>query len=299
MPEGAEVETIRRAILPVLSGRTLERVTVGHPKMLRNQPGGQNGDRGTDFMRRVAGHTVADVVRWGKYMGIVLDDGQSVVLMHLGMSGWLYLCNEADPVAKHTHLTLGWLAGTGGSGGSGAGAGEHTELRFVDPRRFGWFGVFSADETEGIISKLGPDGLRGEMTGEMLYTRLATRRAAIKTILGNQHIVSGLGNIYTDEVLHAAKVHPASRANAIPRERVDVLAAAIQPTLRAGVQAGGTTLGDGGYRGPDGESGRGVHILKVHVREGLDCMTCGTTIQRSTIGGRSSYWCGTCQQLYT
>jgi formamidopyrimidine-DNA glycosylase len=271
MPELPEVETIVRGLGPRLRGRRVTAVWgSGKPLHLRRQ---------VDLraLRAVAvDHTVRDVSRVGKYivLGFGADRG---VIVHLGMTGRLRVQSGDDPRAPHTHIALALAGGD--------------ELRFTDPRRFGWV-TAGALTTNAALAALGPDPLTA-LDEAALVAALAGVRAPIKAFLLDQRRIAGLGNIYVSEALHRAGIHPATPAGKL-RRRAPALLAGIRASLEGGIARRGTTLRD--YVDAEGRRGENAAALLVYGRAGEACGRCGATIRRRVDGGRATFFCPACQK---
>jgi formamidopyrimidine-DNA glycosylase len=273
MPELPEVETVRRALALELSGRRIEAVG-GRPVQLR---------RPLDVVRlsqKVRGARFAEPRRRGKFLLMDFDRPGSL-LVHLGMTGRLQVVEEAAAFRDHTHLTLDLDDGR--------------QLRFVDPRRFGlvdW--LAPGDEAEDpSLSSLGVEPLELGLE-TVLPPLMRSRRAPLKSLLLDQRLVAGVGNIYAVEALWRARIHPRRAGWRTATVRLERLARAVQEVLAAAIDQGGTTLRD--FAGPDGESGYFAVNLNVYGRQGEPCGRCGTTIKAEVIGGRTTAWCPTCQR---
>lgn len=274
MPELPEVETTRRGLEPFLDGKTIVSAESRRARMLRRQP------RDLDFADRLRRRRVRGLRRHGKFLLIDLA-GDLTWVIHLGMSGRMQVKNRGEPEAPHTNV----VART-----------ADKEIRFVDPRTFGFTAVLTPEEyAESSLTRLGPDALTDLPGSRHLAARLTGRKPAIKSLLLDQSIIAGLGNIYADEVLFRARVAPHREGGSLDRAEVGAIRAAIRPVLEAGLKYGGTSLGDLAYLLPDGQAGRYVERLKAYGREGEPCRRCGTPIRRSVIGQRSSFWCPVCQ----
>lgn len=276
MPELPEVETVVRSLRPRLQGARLEGIWwSGLPLRMLRPPD-------VPAMKRICkGAEVLAVRRRAKYVLMDVGAGDRLagtVLVHLGMSGQLRLAAAEEPRAAHTHLV--WRLGGG------------QELRFVDPRRFGWVAVARGAETLAELADLGPDPL-SELQVEDFARALATSKAPIKAFLLDQRRVAGLGNIYVSEALHRAGVHPGTPAQRA-RGRAAVLVEAIKAALLQGIANRGTTLRD--YRDADGAAGSNAAALLVYGRAGAPCGRCGAGIKRQVDAGRSTYFCGGCQR---
>lgn len=269
MPELPEVETIVRELRRPLVGRTVVRVR-GSGLPLRG--------RAVDLKALAVvcvGGRFCGATRRGKYILLGLDRG--TVLVHLGMSGRLTLHPATDAEAPHTHVV--WTLGDG------------RELRFVDPRRFGWVAAVTGDGTFPELARLGPDPL-AELDAPDLAARLAHSRTSIKTFLLDQRRVAGLGNIYVCEALHRAAIHPGTRASRV-RGRAPALLDGIRGALADGIANRGTTLRD--YVGPGGEAGNNFAALRVYARENEPCPRCRKRIRRRVDAGRPTFFCPGCQ----
>lgn len=275
MPELPEVETTRRHIAPVLEGARIARVALRRDRMARRN------QRPSDVADRLVGRRVEKVGRRGKFL-IIEVEGDLTWVMHLGMSGRMRVVEAPEPLEPHAHLVVTTDRGD--------------EVRLIDPRTFGFVAVFTPEEMAAdSISGLGRDALDDLPTADELAGVLADRRAAVKTLLLDQRIVAGLGNIYADEVLFRAGVRPQRAGGDLSRSQVDALAAAIPEVLIEGLAMGGTSLDDLAYLLPDGQAGEYLDRLRVYGRTDQACLVCGTPIQRVVIGGRSSHFCPHCQ----
>ena len=275
MPELPEVETVRRSLEPALVGAVLTDVKVSHPRMTRRQP------RPRDFRDRLLGREVGAVGRHGKFLMIDIE-GDMTWVIHLGMSGRIRLQESGDDRPSHTHVVVNTDRGH--------------EMQFIDPRTFGFMAVYTPEEHElQPFAQMGPDALNDLPRYPWMALRLEGRAIAVKSLLLDQHFVAGLGNIYADEVLHRSHIRPNRRAGSLTTDEIRGLRAAIRPILEAGLRYGGTSLNDLAYLLPDGRAGEYLQRLKVYGRQGEPCRRDGTPIERTVIGGRSSFWCPSCQ----
>jgi formamidopyrimidine-DNA glycosylase len=276
VPELPEVELTRRHLDDAMSGRRLVWVSTTHPRTARHNAGGPR-----EVEERLEGRTVLGVGRKGKFIAAPLDDGQTLVA-HLGMSGRFSIGGPSDQVQAHTHFRVTLDNGV--------------EVRFVDPRTFGFIAVVSPDEMTGSgLSRVGPDAWETAPTAEDLARALARRTAPVKALLLDQVIVSGLGNIYADEALHLAGIHPLRPGGELTEADLERLLAAIQVVLGEALENGGTSLDDLAYLLPDGRAGENLDRLRVYGRTGLPCPECGALVERVVIRGRSSHFCPVCQ----
>ena len=274
MPELPEVETTRCGIEPHLVARRIRTAVVRHRRLRRVVTPGIGG--------RVAGCTVERVSRRGKYLLIYTDGG--VLIMHLGMSGSLRVVAADTPASLHDHFDLVF------SDKSGAGR----ALRFRDPRKFGTVLWTVRDPLRHpLLASLGPEPLGAGFDGAYCYRKSCRRTAPVKQFIMDSKIVAGVGNIYANEALFAAGIHPVRRAGRISRPRYDMLVAAIREVLQRAIRKGGTTLKN--FVREDGRPGYFRHSLKVYDRVGLACPNCSASIVRRVIGQRSSFYCPACQ----
>ncbi len=274
MPELPEVETTRRLLAPVMEGATIDRVEVTRDRMLRRQP------RPREFADRLVGRTVERLGRRGKFL-LGQVEGDLVLVVHLGMSGRMSIDLPSAPQAAHTHVVFRF--------GS-------VEVRMVDPRTFGFVACLTPEEWAGSpLARLGPDALDHLPSRDALAALLGRRQAPIKALLLDQRIVAGIGNIYADEILHRARLHPRRPGASLDAGEVGRLRAAVRPVLEAGLTHGGTSLGDLAYLLPDGRVGEFTTQLRAYGRTDLPCLECGAQIERTVVGQRSSHFCPVCQ----
>ncbi len=273
MPELPEVEITRRHLEEALRGRVLSEVHVTHARTARFNSSPE------EIERRLVGRRVSSVERIGKFLRFGLDDGQTIVA-HLGMSGrWAV----DDPVSKtHTHFQ--------------ARLDDGSLVEFVDPRTFGFVAVYDDSDlgTSGL-ARLGDDAWNAPPTAERLAELLEKRSAPIKAVLLDQRALAGVGNIYADEALFRAGIHPLRPACDIEVRELEALLEAIAVVLSAAIQAGGTTLDDLAYLLPDGRSGEHMSSLSVYGRPDEPCDRCGTAISRIVVRSRSTHFCPECQ----
>ncbi len=271
MPELPEVETIRRHLAPRLEGRRLDALVVHDPRWcLPLTPDALAGACG--------GRRVERLDRRGKYLVMAFED-DVFLLMHLRMTGTLLFEPAVDEPYRRVTFGLD----------------DAHELAFCDPRRFGTGELALGPEalTAFFAARLGIEPLGGALTGPVLRALATGRRGPIKAFLLDQRHVAGVGNIYADEALHRAGVHPLRPAGSLRPGQYAALAEAVAAALQAGLDAGGATIDD--FRHPDGVSGAFQHEFLVHRRRGEACGTCGTTIVKFVAGGRGTYACERCQ----
>ena len=266
MPELPEVETVVKTLQPVIVGRRVRRVELSRTDIVV--------PAGADLESLITGRTVRDISRRAKRIVFLLDNGHRFYI-HLGMSGRITLSTADEPMAPHTHFRLLFDAGP--------------EMRFRDPRRFGGIWWLGADGDEE--GKIGPEPLL--LRSKELAARLIKTRRAIKTALLDQSLIAGLGNIYVDESLFAAGLHPAIAANQLTNDDVARLTRSIKTTLRRALRHRGSTLRD--YRDANDESGAFQRLHRVYDRAAAPCWKCRGKIVRVVMGGRSTHFCPVCQ----
>lgn len=272
MPELPEVETIARGLRPRVVGRRVERARAG--ALLRSRPAPALLARG------LAGRRIAGLRRRGKYLLFALDDGRAL-MVHLGMTGRLVLEPSGQPAGKHLHLVAA-LAGRG------------QELRFYDPRRFGRVAL-GREEALARCCGLGGLGLEPLSASPAEIARaLRARRKRLKALLLDQTAVAGLGNIYADESLWRAKLHPERVAAELSAGEALRLGRAIRAVLRQAVAMRGSSVGD--YVDALGAPGRYQERHRVYGRAGRSCPRCGARIRRRAVAGRSTCFCPRCQR---
>ncbi len=273
MPELPEVETTRRHLDDAMRGRVLSEVELTHPRTARHNSGPE------EVVARLEGRRVLSVERHGKFLRIPLDDGQTLVA-HLGMSGRWSLDPQSE--APHTHFR--------------ARLDDGSVVMFIDPRTFGFVAVYDEGELgESGLGRLGPDAWSQPPSSEELMAVLAGRTAPIKALLLDQGPISGLGNIYADEVLFLSGIHPLTPGGELTRGDCDRLLAATRDVLGSAIEHGGTTLDDLAYLLPDGRAGDNLTRLHVYGREGEECDVCATPVERVVVRSRSSHFCPVCQ----
>ena len=272
MPELPEVETTRRGVAPSLVGKTIADIVVRNPSLRWPVP--------TEVQMAV-GRQVTACRRRAKYLLIDVAGESGGLMIHLGMSGSLRICEAADEPRKHDHVDIVLDDGKC--------------VRFNDPRRFGVFTWFEAPaDDHALLRDLGPEPLSGAFSGGYLHSLSRGRRGAIKNFIMDGKVVVGVGNIYASEALFMAGIHPTRAAGRVSAARYEALRAAIRDVLERAIRSGGTTLRD--FHGSDGTPGYFAQELLVYDREGLACFRCGSEIRRKVIGQRSSYYCPTCQR---
>jgi formamidopyrimidine-DNA glycosylase len=281
MPELPEVETVAQDLRPLLRGRRVDRVEVRMAGVVRYP------DDAT-FAAELPGLWFGSLRRRGKYLLLPVGpdagdpDPPLLLVCHLGMTGQLRLVPAGTPEPDHLHVVL-HLDGA-------------DELRFRDPRRFGRLLLGTLDEliAARAMPVLGPEPIDADFTGSVLWHRVHHRRAPIKSLLLDQSVVAGVGNIYADEALFRARVRPLRPANTLSRPAVRRLAEALREVLLEAIGNRGSSVVD--YRDVWGEAGSHQERLLVYGRAGEPCVRCGRPLRLSRISQRSAVWCGWCQR---
>ncbi|KPJ58129.1 MAG: hypothetical protein AMS15_09150 [Planctomycetes bacterium DG_23] len=268
MPELPEVETIVRALRKLIVGRSLSGVKVYRADIIKE---------GRSLIRRMGAEEIGEVWRRGKYVIIELSSGKHL-LFHLGMTGRLIYSKPDAPLESHTHLRMALGKG---------------EVRFSCQRRFGNVRLFGSRKgSEKFLSALGPDAL--EVSLSDFKSLLLRSKQKIKALLLDQRKIAGLGNIYSDEALFRAGIHPIRPAESLSQEEIKTLHRAIRNTLHKAIRHFGSSVSD--YMRPDGSVGEFQYFHQVYRREGKPCGKCGALIKRMKFGGRSTYFCPNCQR---
>lgn len=270
MPELPEVETIVQALRQPLLGRAILEVRsdwprhVGEPSL-------------AELQERIRGLHIFAIGRRGKYLRFDLDKGE-YLLIHLKMSGQLMVIAADTPSDKHVHTVFALDNGD--------------ELRFRDIRKFGR--VYLVTDPETILGKLGPEPLSSSFSAELLFQRLQKRRRILKPLLLDQTFIAGIGNIYADEALYHARLHPKRYSHTLTDSEVDKLFVGIRKALLLGLENDGASIDN--YRKPDGSQGEMQQALVAYGREGEPCYRCSHAMVRVVLGGRSTFFCPECQQ---
>ncbi|MFY0542946.1 DNA-formamidopyrimidine glycosylase [Brevibacillus sp. H7] len=274
MPELPEVETVVRTLRKLVLGKTMARVSVLLPRIIRRP------DDVEEFKAQLVGQTIRDIKRRAKFIQFVLD--QDVLISHLRMEGRYGLYPSDEPVEKHTHVIFHFTDGT--------------ELRYRDVRQFGTMDLYplGTETSEGPLAKLGVEPLDESFTAGLLRSMLKGRTTKIKPLLLNQEFIVGLGNIYVDESLFKAGIHPERPAGKLTAKQVGKLHESIVATLSEAVEQGGSSIKS--YVNGQGEMGMFQQSLLVYGRKGEPCVICATEIVRTVVGGRGTHICPKCQK---
>ncbi|MCP3964957.1 MAG: bifunctional DNA-formamidopyrimidine glycosylase/DNA-(apurinic or apyrimidinic site) lyase [Lentisphaerae bacterium] len=274
MPELPEVETVKNALSPHLQDHVFTRIET-HIGQMRYS-------LAPLYDKELRNAKITDIRRRGRYIVIELANLKAFII-HLGMSGSIRIVEETAERKKHEHVI--WYLDNG------------MTMRFDCPRRFGFvkvckLKVVGADPKE--LSHLGVEPLKKEFDGAYLYEATRKRTGSIKNLIMNNAIVVGVGNIYATEALFASGIKPMRKASSLTKSQCDDLVKAIKAILLRSIEAGGTTIAD--YKSVDGSEGKFVHELKVYGKKDQSCPVCGSEIEMTRLGGRSSCYCPKCQR---
>lgn len=274
MPELPEVETIVRDLRRKIVGKTFARVS------LLDWPRSIASPSAEQFGQEIEGKAITEVRRRAKFIIIGLSGGAHLVV-HLKMTGSLLFREASDPPDRYTRVALDLEDGS--------------QLRFTDLRKFGRLYLLDSIGLEGLVESLGPEPLEPDFTEERFRDLIAGRRGRLKPLLLNQAFVAGIGNIYADEALFRAKLHPLRTVETLSEEEIRRLYEAIREVLGEGVSGRGTTFDS--YRDAEGRKGRHQEKLRVFRRTGQRCLACPGTVRRIVVGGRGTHYCPDCQPL--
>ena len=266
MPELPEVETIARKLEPDLTGKTIKDADLRWARTLATPSPAK-------FKELIRGQKIEEVTRRAKYFILRLTDTN--LLVHLRMSGDLYIKNDTDKIEKHDRLIIK-MSG-------------NKMLVFNDTRKFGR--VWLTQNPQEVLGKLGPEPLGKEFTSQWLHDALHKKHRQLKPLLLDQTFLAGLGNIYTDEALHIAKLHPLRPSDSVNRKQAEALHEAIRSVLKEGIKRNGASI-DWVYRG-----GEFQNYFRVYDREGQPCIVCGSKIQKLVVGQRGTHVCPKCQKI--
>lgn len=273
MPELPEVETVARGLRLVLPGKRIMSVRLGKTDFI---------DDPAAIERELPGSRIAAVRRFGKFLLIELEHGNGdgapfSLQVHLGMTGQIVTCRPEAHVAPHTHVFFALDDGR--------------ELRYTDARRFGRMRILANDARESVLGEQGLDPLEAS---EVEFTaKISARRTRIKALFLDQHVLRGIGNIYTDESLWRARIHPKRLGANLKKDELRRLYRTVRAVLQEAIRLGGSSVSD--YVDSNGEPGEFQLRHRVYMREGKKCFRCGTAIRRAIVAGRSSYFCPRCQ----
>lgn len=271
MPEIAEVETVRNTLKLRILKKKIKEVNIYYKKIVM--------DEEEIFKNNLIGKEFMDIKRIGKWL--LFETETHYLLSHLRMEGKYFIKKEKEPIEKHEHIEFLFEDGSA--------------LRYHDTRKFGRMKLVEKDrlyEFEGI-KKQGKEPMDASLTKEYLFEKLKKKNIPMKTLLLDQTIISGLGNIYADEVLFDAKINPFKKGIEISLEECEKMVESAAKIIKQAMEMGGTTIRS--YTSSLGVTGRFQQYLQVHQKEGSLCAICGTPIQKERVGGRSTYYCSKCQ----
>ena len=270
MPELPEVETVRRRLLPHVEGKTIRAVEVRDDRLV-----GRDDARRVE--QRLTGRTIRTLDRRGKYLLLRIGDDETLI-SHLRMTGnWLVPTADEPP---HTRAVIRLV--------------DDTDVVYADARRFGtWDLVSNADADAYLAARLGPEPIDADFDGAVLRSAFKGRQAPVKALLLDQRLVAGIGNIYADEALNAACIHPERPAGRLTHSQCDRLADAVRTALEDGIRAQGSSIRD--FRSPDGGYGSMQERFRVYGRDGEPCVECGAEIIKTRCAGRGTHVCPVCQ----
>ena len=274
MPELPEVETVARGLRIALPGRRILEVRLGKTDFIENPAA---------LEEQLPGKQIRAVGRQGKFLLVKLESSREKtkdlgLLIHLGMTGQIRVCPPEAPVAPHTHVFLALDDGK--------------ELRYTDIRRFGRMRLLMDGAREEVLGSLGRDPL--EMTEEQFATAIGSRRSRVKALLLDQHVTSGVGNIYADESLWRARIHPMRIGAMLKPDEIHRLYRTVRDVLNEAIRLRGSSVSD--YVDSEGQRGEFQQRHRVYQREGKNCFRCGSKIRRAIVAGRSSHFCPRCQR---
>ncbi len=272
MPEIAEVETVRNTLKSMILNKKIVDVNIIYPKIIESDI--------NDFKDILIGRKFIDIDRIGKWLMFDLND--YYLLSHLRMEGKYFVKKSTDEIIKHEHIIISFDDGT--------------DLRYHDTRKFGRMNLVKKSDIDKVeaIKKQGIEANSNKLTKEYLYDKIHKKNIPIKSLLLDQTIISGLGNIYANEVMFDARINPNKLGKDISLKECDLIVKASKKIIDAAIKDGGTTIKS--YTSSLGVTGRFQQHLMVHKREGEECKVCGTLIENIKIGGRSTYFCPKCQK---
>jgi len=273
MPELPEVETVRNTLKNLILNKTIKNIDIRYSKIIKDLSP-------KDFSNQLIGKTIIDIERYGKYLIFIFDDIS--LISHLRMEGKYYYKNQSEKIEKHEHIIFNFT--------------DETSLRYHDVRKFGTMDLRKIDEiyTTLPISKLGLEPSNPLLNVKYLKTKLQNKHSAIKTSLLDQTIITGLGNIYVDEVLFLSKIDPSRLASSLlEKDYVNVIKYS-KIVLQKALELGGTTIRS--YTSSLGVSGLFQNELNVHTKKGEHCIICNSIIEKKRVNGRGTYFCPNCQK---
>lgn len=273
MPELPEVETVKNTLKNLILEKQIRDIDVFYDKIIRNSTV-------DEFKNTYINKSIKDIKRYGKYLIFIFED--IALISHLRMEGKYFIKNTDDPRTKHEHIIFYFTDGS--------------TLRYHDTRKFGTMDVCELENiyTDSPITKLGYEPFEKEVTPNYLQNKLQKKSIAIKSSLLDQTILTGLGNIYVDEVLFRCKIHPETKSNTLTKKNIKDIIKYSQEVLNKAINLGGTTIRS--YTSSLGVTGLFQNELLVHLRKDEKCFICGTTIDKIKVNGRGTYYCKKCQK---
>lgn len=272
MPEIAEVETVRNTLKKNILHKKIIKVDIYYSKMIESNI--------NDFKNNLINEEFIDIKRIGKWLIFELKD--YYLLSHLRMEGKYFIKDVTQPLSKHEHIVITFF--------------DNTDLRYHDTRKFGRMNLIKKDDINNVeaLNKQGYEPNSKQLTKSYLYNKICKKNLAIKTLLLDQTIISGLGNIYADEVLFESGINPLKKGNEITLDECQKIIDASSSIIKKAIECGGTTIRS--YTSSLGVIGHYQDYLKVHKRESEKCYKCGNLIKRIKVNGRSTYYCEICQK---
>lgn len=272
MPEIAEVQTVRKVLKRRILKRRVKNVNIIYSKIIENDI--------DEFRRAVIGNYFDDIDRRGKWL--LFSIGDYYLCSHLRMEGKYFVKEHLEPIEKHEHVIFEFEDGI--------------DLRYADVRKFGRMCLVEKDKIEEYepVHKQGIEPIDDKLTGDYIYQHFKDKKIPIKSLLLDQTIIAGLGNIYADEVAHRAKVNPLKLGIDIKKNECNRIKEAAKEIIEKAIEYGGTTIRS--YTSSLGVTGRYQDYLEVHTKAGEKCPQCGTIIKKEKVGGRSTYYCPRCQK---
>jgi formamidopyrimidine-DNA glycosylase len=273
MPELPEVETVKETLRRQVLNKEISAIDIRYDKLLRNLDA-------SSFKKKLLGKRFRDIGRYGKYLFFYLED--VVLIVHLRMEGKFFLKQDTEPIVKHEHVVFFFN--------------DHSTLRYHDVRKFGTMEIVALGEemnSQGV-SKLGKEPFDSDFTESYIYDKIYKSARPIKSLLLDQEIIAGLGNIYVDEVLFLSGIDPRRQGKEVTLTEAGRLAVNAKMVLEKAISLGGTTIRS--YTSSLGVTGRFQNELNVHMRKGETCYKCQTVIEKTRVGGRGTYFCPSCQK---
>ncbi len=271
MPEIAEVETVRNVLKKQILNKKIAKIDIFYPKMIENDI--------KEFQEELLNSSFVDIKRRGKYL--LFETKDNYLISHLRMEGKYFVKDSSEAKGKHEHVRFTFA--------------DNTTLRYEDVRKFGRMHLVKKGElnTDIGVSKQGIEANSKDLTGDYIYSKIKKKNLPMKTILLDQTIISGLGNIYADEVLFAARINPLKKGKDLTKEECQRIAESSIVIINNAIKYGGTTIRS--YTSSLGVTGHYQDYLRVHTKNNKPCCECGTIIKKIKVGGRSTYYCENCQ----